>query len=228
MPLVTSYQIVDAGCVRAFQVLVVVGILRNLKLKRGINDLRMVLYELKELLPKASADFEFRAREDFPVFRENGFGDVQPGGSGHRKHEHGALESVRFQSRRDEDICVDDEPERDHWRTDHRCTKSTTLRLLRAGGLAGGFDDPINLARAESVRALALRLVSDHPEHFWLGGGKSHIVTDAQQHRLRRAAFFDNKRPAFVCHSAQQLAEIGAGVQGGNHDTVMLDSSKHW
>src|SRR5712671_5831556 len=99
MPLVAGYQIVDAGCVRAFQELVVVWILRNLKLTRGVNELRVVLYELKELLPKASADFEFRARENLPVFGENGFGDVQPGGSGHRKHEHGALEYVRFQSR---------------------------------------------------------------------------------------------------------------------------------
>jgi hypothetical protein len=122
MPLIAGYQVVDAGRVRAFQELVVVGILRNLDCTRGINELRMVLYELEELLPKASSDFEFRAREDFPVFRENGAADVQPGGSGHRKHEHGALESVRFQSRRDEDICVKDEPKRDHWRTDHRCT----------------------------------------------------------------------------------------------------------
>src|ERR1700675_2683429 len=58
---------------------------------------------------------------------------------------------------------------------------STTLRFLRAVGLAGGLDDLINLARAEPVRALAPRLVSDHLEHFRLGGGKSHIISDAQQ-----------------------------------------------
>ena len=70
MSLVAGYQIVDAGRVRAFQELVVVGILRNLERTHGVNELRMVLYELEELLPKASADLEFRAREDFPVFRE--------------------------------------------------------------------------------------------------------------------------------------------------------------
>ena len=114
MPLVAGYQVIYAGRVRAFQELVVVGIPCNLECTRGVNEQGMVLYELEQLLPKASSDFEFRAREDFPVFRDNGFADVQPGGSGHRKHEHGALESVRFQSRRDEDICVNDEAERDH------------------------------------------------------------------------------------------------------------------
>jgi len=57
----------------------------------------MVLYKLEELELKAFANFEFRTREDFAVFRENGFGDVQAGGLGHCEHEHGALESVRFQ-----------------------------------------------------------------------------------------------------------------------------------
>jgi hypothetical protein len=33
-------------------------------------------YELEQLLPKACADFEFRARENFLVFREDGFADV--------------------------------------------------------------------------------------------------------------------------------------------------------
>jgi len=114
MPLAAGYQVIYAGRVRAFQELVVVGIPCNLECTRGVNEQGMVLYELEQLLPKASSDFEFRAREDFPVFRENGVADVQLGGSGHRKHEHSALESVRFQSRRDKDICVKDEPERDH------------------------------------------------------------------------------------------------------------------
>src|SRR4030081_3543501 len=85
--------------------------------------------------------------------------------------------------------------------------KSTTLRFLRAAGFAGGLDDPINPARAERVRALAPRLVSDHPEHFWLGGGNSHIVPDAQQHRFRSTALLNDKRPAFVRDPAQKLAK---------------------
>src|SRR5882762_748351 len=46
MPLVAGYQVVDASRVGAFQELVVVGILRNLERTRGVNELRMVLYEL--------------------------------------------------------------------------------------------------------------------------------------------------------------------------------------
>jgi len=44
MPLVAGYQIVDPSRVRAFQELVVVGILRNLQRTHGINELRMILY----------------------------------------------------------------------------------------------------------------------------------------------------------------------------------------
>src|SRR5437016_1200982 len=92
--------------------------------------------------------------------------------------------------------------------------KSTTLRSLRPAGFASGFDDPINLARAQRARALAPRLVSDEPEHFRLRGGKSHVVPDAQQHRLRSTALLNDKRPAFVRYPAQKLAKIGTGVQG--------------
>jgi hypothetical protein len=99
MPLVTGDEVIGAGRVGTFQELVVVRILRNLERMCRANQLRTVLYELKKLLPKASADFEFGTREDFPVFRENGWGDIQPGGFRHRKHEHSALESVRLQSR---------------------------------------------------------------------------------------------------------------------------------
>jgi len=96
MPLVAGYQIVDASRVRAFQELVVVGILRNMERARGVNELRTVLYHLKELSPKASADLELRARENLPVFRKNGFADEEPGWSGHGEHEHGTLESIWF------------------------------------------------------------------------------------------------------------------------------------
>src|SRR5450755_4965791 len=74
----------------------------------------MVLDEIEELLPKSLADFQFGAREHFPVFGNNSGGNVQPGRFGDRKQEDGALESVRFEGRRDDNICVDHQPERDH------------------------------------------------------------------------------------------------------------------
>ena len=116
MPLVPCDQVVGAGGVRAFQELVVVGIIRNLNCTRRLNQMRMAPYELEKLLPKASADIEFRTREHFPVFRKNGIGDVEPGRLSRRKHENGALESVRFQSCRHQDIAVNYKPERDHRR----------------------------------------------------------------------------------------------------------------
>jgi hypothetical protein len=74
------------------------GVLRDLERIRWADELRTVLYELEELLPGSPADFKFRAREHLAVFRENGFGDIQPGRFRDRKHEDGTLESARFQS----------------------------------------------------------------------------------------------------------------------------------
>jgi len=116
MTLVAGYQIIGAGCVCAFKELIIVGVFCNLKRTRGSNELRMILYELEELLPEAPADLEFRARKHLTVFRENGFADIQPGWFGERKEEHGALESVRFQGCRDQDVGIDDEAQRDHLR----------------------------------------------------------------------------------------------------------------
>src|SRR5579862_8688932 len=76
--------------------------------------MRSVLYELKHLQPKAPAYFELSPRENSPVFCKNGLADIQPGRSRHREHQHGALEPVWFQSRRDQDVCVNDEAKRDH------------------------------------------------------------------------------------------------------------------
>src|ERR1700693_4770451 len=104
---------------------------------------------------------------------------------------------------------------------------SPTPRFSRPSVLESDLNDPINLRRAEGVRALAPRLVSDQLEHFWFGRGEPHVVPDAQQHRLRGATLFNDERPAFVRHPAQQLAKIGAGVQGGDHDTVILVGSQH-
>src|SRR6266478_3204157 len=65
MALVAGYQVVSAGSVSTFQELVVVRILCDLKRTRRFGELCMVLYELKKLLLKAFADFEFSTREDF-------------------------------------------------------------------------------------------------------------------------------------------------------------------
>src|SRR5271157_91420 len=73
MPLVAGYQVIGAGCVRAFQELVIVGISCNLHHPRGSDQLRMIPYELEELLPKAAPDLEFRASEHLTVLGKNGF-----------------------------------------------------------------------------------------------------------------------------------------------------------
>ena len=123
----------------------------------GLYDLSMVLNEIEELLAKALANFQFRTREHFPVLSENGGGYIEPGGPRHRKQEDGALESVRFQGCRNEDVGIDDQPKRDHF----------SFWFLRAG-------DPVNLARVERVRALTVRFLSEHPEDFRFWGSEPH------------------------------------------------------
>lgn len=61
MPLVASDQVIGASSIGAFQELVVVGILRDLKRSRRMHELRMILYELEKLPAKAPADAKFPA-----------------------------------------------------------------------------------------------------------------------------------------------------------------------
>lgn len=109
MPRISRHQVVGAGGIGAFQKLVVVRVLRNVKRARGAYNLRMVLDEIEELLTETLADLEFRPRKHLPVFSEDSVGNVEPGGPGDGKQEDGALESVRFQGSRDEDVGIDDE-----------------------------------------------------------------------------------------------------------------------
>src|SRR5713226_1806692 len=114
MSLVAGYQVVGTGSIGTLQKLVVAGVRGDLERMRWADEMRTVLYELEELLPESPADFKFRACEHLAVFRENGFGDVQPGRFRDCKHEDGALESVRFQGSRDEDIGINNKPKRNH------------------------------------------------------------------------------------------------------------------
>ncbi len=116
MALVAGDQIVGAGGVGAFNKNVVVRIFRDPDRTCGGNELRSIFDELEKFVPKAASDFEFRAREDFTVIGENGLGDIQPGWFGEREEKYGALESVRVQSRGNDDVGVDDQAEGNHRR----------------------------------------------------------------------------------------------------------------
>src|SRR5271155_6101687 len=95
--------------------------------------------------------------------------------------------------------------------------KSTALGFSCAGAL----DDPINLRRSELVGAAALGIFPDQPEHFRFGGGKPHIIPDAEKHRLGCAALFDNERAALIFHPTQQPSKIGTRMQCGDDNAVI-------
>jgi hypothetical protein len=114
MKLVAGDPVVGAGSFGAFNQLVDAGIFGDIERARWDHALRTVLYELAKLLAKTPADLEFGRREDCAVFRKNRFGDIEAGRFGHRQYEYGALQAVGPQSSRDDDICVNDQSERDH------------------------------------------------------------------------------------------------------------------
>jgi hypothetical protein len=92
MPLIVGHQVVGAGSIGALQELVIAGVFRDPERARGADELSMILDELEKLLPEAPADFENRAREHVPIFRNDGVGNVKPGWFGDRKQKDGALE----------------------------------------------------------------------------------------------------------------------------------------
>src|ERR1035437_4547792 len=70
--------------------------------------------ELKELLPETPANPQLRTHQHLAVFGENALGSIQRGRLGDRQQKDCPLESVRFQGRRDEDVGVHHEPQRNH------------------------------------------------------------------------------------------------------------------
>jgi hypothetical protein len=132
MLLIAGYKVVGAGGIRALNEFVVVGVFRNPEQMRGGNYPRLILYKLDEFRAKTTPDLEFRTRQDIAIFREDGFGDVKPGWPGERKEEHGAPESLRFQSGRHEDVSIDDDAERDH-RLQVIVLQTTVYRLHSPG-----------------------------------------------------------------------------------------------
>ena len=67
-------------------------------------------------MPQAFANLEFRTREDSFVFRENQSGYVQPRRPRQHQQENSALQTIRLQGRRNEDVGVQDQPESEHQR----------------------------------------------------------------------------------------------------------------
>lgn len=112
MAWIARHKVIGAGRIRAFHEDIVIGIARNLDLAQSGNQVGAVFNLLKELLPQAFANLEFRTRQDDSIFRENGRRYIQPCGTRHRQQKHGALQSVRLERRGNDDIRVEDQPNR--------------------------------------------------------------------------------------------------------------------
>jgi hypothetical protein len=78
----------------------------------------------------AFADSEFGASKYGPIFFKNRFGDIQSGWFGHGKPKCGSLKPIWFQGCRNEDIGVNDQPERDHPRFDFCVRAALTIRSI--------------------------------------------------------------------------------------------------
>ena len=72
MTLIARHQVVGARRISAFNKDVVRGIGCYLRQVGGNDNARMVLDQLKQLLPEAPANLELRACQDRSVFLQNG------------------------------------------------------------------------------------------------------------------------------------------------------------
>src|SRR6516225_1525520 len=118
MPLVPGHQVVGAYGIGAFNELVIVGIARHLQCPRWLHQPGVAPDELEKLLPGSLADLQLRAGEHLAVLNKYSGGHVERCRFGDRQDQDGALESVRFEGCRDNDVGVDHQPERDHPRLD--------------------------------------------------------------------------------------------------------------
>src|SRR5438132_4503509 len=113
--------------------------------------------QLEELLTETPANLQLRARQHLAVFGENGLGNIQRGRLGGRQQKDCPLESVRFQGRRDEDVGVDHEPERNHPRFDFRARAALiTWSICREVSLSVPFlwdSSPITFSTSGSGAA---------------------------------------------------------------------------
>lgn len=71
--------------------------------------------ELEQLLAKPLADFQFRASQNKPVFREDRLRQVHPSWFRGRQQKRGSLESVRFQGGGYKNVRVEHQPKGDHF-----------------------------------------------------------------------------------------------------------------
>ena len=77
------------------------------------------------------------------------------------------------------------------------------------------------------VRPLFARFLADDPEHFRLRRGKTHVIPNAEQHGLGRAAFLNDEGAALVLYPAQELAETCPRCERGYHNRVAAFSGLH-
>ena len=114
--LVPRYQVVCPGGVGAFQENIVVRVGRDRETPDGPNQMRAAINELKEAMAQTLANLQFWTREDTFVFRENWSRCIQARGLRQCEQENSALQTIWLQGRGNEDVGVQNQPEREHQR----------------------------------------------------------------------------------------------------------------
>lgn len=73
MAYVAGDQVVRASRIGTFNKDVIVSIFRHQWESRGPDEVRVILEELEQLLPKAAANHQLRPREHFLIFHQDRF-----------------------------------------------------------------------------------------------------------------------------------------------------------
>jgi len=114
VPDIAGHKVVGAGGFRALQEFIVRRVLGNLHSDIRLNEPPISPDELQELMSLAPWNPEPRPRQNFLIFRKNRPGNVETRGSGYGDVKCRALEAIWSKCSRNNYICIEYKPQRDH------------------------------------------------------------------------------------------------------------------
>jgi hypothetical protein len=130
MSLITRHQVVRARRIGTLEEYVVVRIACNLQTSGWNNNIAVVLDELEQLLTEALANAKFRPGKHSVILRENGPRNVKASRFSDRQQKDRALKARRLKSGGNQDICIDYQTERKHYRFDFRDREVLMIRSI--------------------------------------------------------------------------------------------------
>jgi hypothetical protein len=184
MSTIPGDEIVSPGCVGALKKHVVIWVASDRQVAYRLYQVAAIADELDQALALAPKNSETRTHQHTRIFIEDRLGYIQAGWFCESNQQRCSREPVGVERCGHHDIGVEYQPERKH------------LPLLLFGSVF--LDELVDLAGSQPVCSVAFRFFTYDSQHFWLGGRKLDIISDAQEDRLRGTSLLDDKRAPFA------------------------------